>query len=169
MQNLPTQTPAEVLAISPEALECANCYLQCGDTRQTADQLGLEPQLVAQLLDRPEVRRYIDHVWMETGFNNRQTMRRAMDAVIRQKMQELEEAGTGSQKDIADLLLLSHKMSMEQLDRQIELAKLQAKQTELSVRNQVNVQINEGVPVGDGSKYAQLIGKLLEQNRDSAR
>jgi len=95
-------------------------------------------------------------------------MRAAMDQVIKQKFQELEESGTGSTKDIADLLALSHKMSMEYLDRQIELQKLQAKQTELQVKNQVNVQINEGVPIGDGSKYAQLIGKLLESNRDAS-
>ena len=96
------------------------------------------------------------------------SLRAAMDQVIKQKFQELEESGTGSTKDIADLLALSHKMSMEYLDRQIELQKLQAKQTELQVKNQVNVQINEGVPIGDGSKYAQLIGKLLESNRDAS-
>jgi hypothetical protein len=165
---LPTQSPAEVLKISPEALEVANCYLQTGSTREVADALQISTEQVVELLDRSEVKRYIDHVWMETGFNNRSTMRSAMDQVIKQKFQELEESGTGSTKDIADLLALSHKMSMEYLDRQIELQKLQAKQTELQVKNQVNVQINEGVPIGDGSKYAQLIGKLLESNRDAA-
>ena len=165
---LPTQSPAEVLKISPEALEVANCYLQLGSTREVADLLQISTEQVVELLDRSEVKRYIDHVWMETGFNNRSTMRAAMDQVIKQKFQELEESGTGSTKDIADLLALSHKMSMEYLDRQIELQKLQAKQTELQVKNQVNVQINEGVPIGDGSKYAQLIGKLLESNRDAS-
>ena len=81
-----------------------------------------------------------------------------MDQVIRQKFQELEEAGSGSTKDIADLLALSHKMSMEQLHLQLELEKL--KQKDASIKNQVNVQINEGI-VGDNSRYGDLINRLL--------
>ena len=90
------------------------------------------------------------------GFNNRFKMRRAMDAVLARKFQELEEADVGSSKDIAELLALSHKMTMEQLDREIQLEKLRAGGE--SVKNQVNVQINEG---GDGTKYGALIAKLL--------
>jgi hypothetical protein len=157
MQNLPTTTPAEVLTISPEALEVANCYLQCSNIHETADTLGLPTETIAAYLDRLEVKRYIDHVFMETGFNNRTLMRSAMDQVIRKKFQELEESDTGSTKDIADLLALSHKMTMDQLDRQIELEKLKTKREE-SVRNQVNVQINDGV---GGNNYNQLLTKLL--------
>ena len=77
-----------------------------------------------------------------------------MDALINQKFQELEESQTGSTKDISELLALSHKMSMELLDREIQLAKLQ----QGGPKNQVNVQINEG---GDGTRYGQLLQKLL--------
>ncbi|NDF92803.1 MAG: hypothetical protein EB115_12695 [Betaproteobacteria bacterium] len=81
-------------------------------------------------------------------------MRRAMDALIQQKFQELEESGVGSSKDIAELLSLSHKMSMDLLDREIQLEKLKQG---AGPQKQVNVQINET----DGSKYGQLIHKLI--------
>lgn len=150
--NLPTTTPAEVLAISPESLEIANCYLTCQNLTEVASLMDLPLAMVSQTLSRRDVKAYIDNVFFDVGFNNRFKMRSAMDALIRQKFQELEEAETGSNKDIAELLALSHKMTMEQLDKQIELEKLK----ESSVKNQVNVQIN-----GDGSRYGALISQLI--------
>jgi len=77
-----------------------------------------------------------------------------MDAVLRQKFQELEEAQMGSSKDISELLALSHKMTMEQLQLELQLEKLRSG----TPQSQVNVQINE---LGDGSRYGQLLQKLL--------
>jgi len=151
-QNL----PAETLNISPEALEVANCYLQCQDPREVANQLDLSPEAVTNILARREVRGYIDAVFMDTGYNNRFLLRRAMDALIKQKFSELEEGGVGSNKDIADLLQLSHKMSMDLLDRQIQLEKLR-QGSSTGPQKQVNVQINEL----DGSKYSQLVQRLV--------
>jgi hypothetical protein len=82
-------------------------------------------------------------------------MRRAMDALIKQKFSELKEAGAGSQKDIAELLALSHKMSMDLLDKEIQLEKIRSG---TAPQKQVNVQINEGL---DGSKYSKLVQQLI--------
>lgn len=151
-----THLPAETLQISPEALEVANCYLQLQDARKVADELDIDPQLVTNYLDRREVKQYIDLVFRDMGYNNRFLMRRAMDALIKQKFQELEESGVGSSKDIAELLQMSHKMSMDLLDREIQLEKAR---TQVSgPQKQVNVQINEGL---EGSKYAQLVQRLM--------
>lgn len=150
-----THLPAETIKISPEALEIANCYLQLQDVRQVAHELSLDPELVTTTLARREVRGYIDQVFFDTGYNNRFLMRSAVDALIKQKFQELEEAGVGSSKDIAELLALSHKMSMDLLDREIQLEKI--RQGNPGPQKQVNVQINDG----DGSKYGQLIHKLI--------
>jgi hypothetical protein len=98
-------------------------------------------------------------VFFDVGFNNRFKMRAAMDAIIKKKFQDMEEADVGSSKDIIEILALSHKMSMELLARQIELEKVQQA---TNVKNQVNVQINGS----DGSKYGQLINQLV--NLDSA-
>lgn len=150
-QNL----PAETLKIAPEALEVANCYLQTQDAKKVALELDLAPDLVTEILARREVRSYIDAVFMDTGFNNKFQMRAAMDALLKKKFQELHEADTGSTKDISELLALSHKMSMDLLDREIQLEKLR---TGTAPQKQVNVQINEGL---DGSKYSHLISKLI--------
>lgn len=156
MQNLPsTQAPAEVLAIAPEALEVANYYLQHQDVGMIAEELGISADLVADYLGRREVKAYINQVFFDVGFNNRFKMRSAMDAVLQKKFQELEESESGSSKDIADLLALSHKMTMELMDKEIALEKLRAGNS--GPKNQVNVQINDGV----GGNYGALINKLL--------
>lgn len=149
-QNL----PAETIQIAPEALEVANCYLQVQDARKVADELDLPVSLVTEILSRREVRSYVDHVFMDTGFNNRFEMRAAMDALIRKKFQEMHDADVGSTKDITELLALSHKMSMDLLDREIQLEKLRAQPA--GPQKQVNVQIND-----DGSKYSHLISRLI--------
>jgi len=149
----PTQTPAEVLDISPEALEVANCYLQTQNLEETADALDIPKEMVTQILAKKEVKAYIDHVFMNLGFNNRFRMREAMDAIIKKKFQELEESETGSSKDIAELLALSHKMTMDEMSRQIELEKLR----QSNIKTQTNIQINDG----GGSKYDALIERLI--------
>jgi hypothetical protein len=150
-----THLPAETVRISPEALEVANAYLQLNDARAVAQELDLDPEVVTNLLARREVKSYIDSVFFDSGYNNRFLMRRAMDALIKQKFSELEESQTGSTKDIAELLQMSHKMSMDLLDREIQLEKAR---TQTGPQKQVNVQINEGL---DGSKYGQLVQKLI--------
>ncbi len=152
---MPQNLPAETLQIAPEALEVANCYLQVQDARKVADELDMPVTLVTEILARREVKSYVDHVFMDTGFNNRFEMRAAMDALIRKKFQEMHEADVGSTKDITELLALSHKMSMDLLDREIQLAKAQQS---TAPQKQVNVQINEGL---DGSKYSHLISRLI--------
>ena len=155
MNNIvPTNTPAETLRISPEGLEVANAYLQLQDLQKVAAELDMPVDMVTSMLAKREVKTYIDNVFMNVGFNNQFKLRSAMDALIGQKFQELEEAGVGSGKDIADLLALSHKMTIETLDRQIALEKLKSE----SVKNQVNVQVNE---FGSGA-YGNLMEKLLK-------
>jgi hypothetical protein len=153
----PDAGPAEYIQISPEALEVANCYLQVQDIRQVAEQLEISVDLVSDLLGRREVKAYVDHVYLDTGFNNRYKMRRAMDAIIAKKFQEMEEADTGSNKDILEILALSHKMTMDQMDKQLQLEKIRAERG--GPKTQVNVQVNnEG-----GSNYDRLLNKLMGQ------
>lgn len=152
MNQIQPHHPAEVLEISPEALEVANCYLQTQSAQEVANTLDLPIELVTKTLAKREVRAYIDQVFFDTGFNNRFKMRQAMDAIIQRKFQELDEAEIGSSKDIVDILALSHKMTMETLDKQLELEKLRQQ----NIKSQVNVQINEA-----GSNYGNLIEKLI--------
>jgi hypothetical protein len=150
-----THLPAETVRISPEALEVANAYLQLNDARQVAEELGIDPEVVTSILAKREVKGYIDSVFFDSGYNNRFLMRKAMDALIKQKFQELKESQMGSTKDIAELLQMSHKMSMDLLDREIQLEKAK---TQTGPQKQVNVQINEGL---EGSKYGKLVQQLI--------
>lgn len=157
MTTLPVRHPAEVLQIDPEGLHIANSYLVHQTLEKTAQELGLDSSLVASHLSRPEIKSYINTVFRDMGFNNRFKIRQALDCVISRKFQELQESDTGSSKDIAELLALSHKMSMEELDREIALEKIRSS----SIRSQVNVQINEGI---QGGNYANLLQRLLSDN-----
>lgn len=160
MQNLPqTQSPAEALAISPENLEIANCFLELQDSQRVADSLDVPLDFVTRVLARSEIKAYINQVFYEVGFNNRFRMRDLMDTLIKKKLSDMEESETGSNKDITDLIALSHKMSMEMLDKEIQLEKLRQGSASAAVKNQVNVQINDGI--GDGTKYGALISKLI--------
>lgn len=157
MTTLPTLHPAEILQISPEALEVANHYLQIQDIDKVCSELELDREYVLKTLDKPEVKRYVDQVFMDLGFNNRFKMRRAMDALISKKFEELDEAGVGSSKDIIEILALSHKMTMECLDREIALEKLKQKNN-TNIKSQVNVQINDQ----QGTNYGSLLEKLMK-------
>jgi orotate phosphoribosyltransferase-like protein len=154
-KNLPTVTPAEVLEISPEALEIANAYLQVQDADKVADDLDISKDTVLAVLNRREVKSYIDNVFLDLGFNNRFKLRKAMDAIIAKKFQELDEAGIGSSKDILEILQVSHKMTMDYMDKQIQLEKLKSD----NVKSQVNVQINDA-----GSNYGNLIERIINAN-----
>lgn len=153
--NLAPRHPAEILDISPEALEVANTYLQLQDVAKVSEELNISQDLVTKLLARREVRAYIDQVFLDMGFNNRFKLRRAVDAIISKKFEELDEAGVGSSKDILELLAFSHKMTMETMQKEIELKKLD----QSNVKTQTNIQINDG-----GSNYGNLIERLISNN-----
>lgn len=154
--TLPTASPAEVIAISPEALEVANCYLQFQNAAQVAEELQLPSDQVTQILSRREVRAYIDHVFFDMGFNNRFRLRSLMDTIIAKKLEEMDEAGVSTSKDILEILALSHKMTMEAYDKEIALRKLD----QSNVKTQTNIQINDQ-SVSEGSRYGSLLEKLL--------
>jgi hypothetical protein len=145
----------DLIKLDPKNLEVANQYLQTPNVQEVADALDLPLEVVVDTIKLPEVKRYIDQVFMDMGYNNRFLLREALDQVIKQKFQELDQSELGSNKDIADLLLQSHKMSMDLLDREIQLLKLQQEQ---KLQNQVNVQINNDL----GSNYQQLLERLLK-------
>jgi len=159
--NLPVNTPAEYIAISPEALQIANAYLQNPDLAKVAEDLDIPKDLVSDILDRKEVRAYINNVFFSLGFNNRFQMRDLMDTIIKKKLQEMDESDTGSTKDITEILALSHKMTIELLDKEIALEKIRSAN---QLKNQVNVQINDNA---GGSKYSSLIEQLIKGTIDA--
>lgn len=158
ISSLPTSTPAESLAISPEALEVANCFLQTQDIGKTAAELDISLDLVSQMLNRREVKAYVDHVFASMGFNNKFKVRDLIDTIIQKKLQQMDEADVGSTKDITEILALSHKITMEQQAHELAIEKLRSAQ---QIRTQVNIQQNN-VDQGTTTRYSSLIQQLLQ-------
>lgn len=141
----------QTINIAPEALEIANCYLETSDAKTVAAKLGIPAELVTEYLAKKEVSDYINHVFFEMGWNNRFKLRKLMDNLIDKKLEELDEAEIGSNKDIVDMLETSLRMTLEM--QKIELAK--AKANAATITNQTNIQIN------NNPNYNNLIDRLL--------
>jgi len=137
---------------SPEGIEIANTYLATGSIARTAELCYITEDKVTEYLDKAEVRRYIDTVYLDTGYRNKFKLGSLLDKIIESKLEEAEESEIYTNKDLLDVMLLAHKMRMD------ELAAM-AKAT--TVQNQTNVQINaEGSVFGAGN-YGKLMEKLL--------
>ena len=147
----------ELTTISPEGLEIANSYLQFGNIRGVCDYLQVPEQQVVEVLNKREVKKYIDTVYLDMGYRNKNNIASVLDEMIASKLDEAQETGVYSSKDLADLLQMAHKMRMDEIKAQADLLKAEG----TSIRNQTNVQINDAaLPFGQGN-YGKLMEKLL--------
>lgn len=147
----------EITTISPEGMEVANTYLQYGNIRGVVDSLGVPEYKVAEILNKREVKKYIDTVYLDMGYRNKNNIASVLDEMIQSKLEEAQETGVYSSKDLADLLQMAHKMRMDEIKAQTELEKA----SNAAIRSQTNVQINEGIPFGQGN-YGKLMEKLMK-------
>lgn len=138
--------------ISPEGASIANTYLAnaCSLT-ETSHAMGLPTHEIAATLQQPLVKHYVNGILRENGYRHMVKIAEKLDDLVEKKWLELEEADIGSNKDIAELLQLAHKMRMD-------MSKLLqadiAKEGPASVRQtQVNV-------YGEGN-YGKLMEKLV--------
>ena len=134
----------ELVKISPECLEVANTYLQTMSIAETSRSLCMPVDEVTAYLDKKEIKRYIDAVFMEQGYMNRHTLQSVLTSIITAKLEECEESEIYTQKDLADLLMMAHKMRMDEL-------KLQQENNKTEVKTQVNVQNN----------YSALLDRIM--------
>jgi len=149
----------ELTVISPEGLEVANSYLQFGNIKAVSECLQVAENKVVETLNKREVKRYIDTVYLDLGYRNRQNIATVMDDMIQSKLDEAQETGMYSNKDLADLLQQAHKMRMDEIKAQADLEKI----NQTNIKSMTNVQINEGIPFGQGN-YGKLMEKLLNGN-----
>jgi phage terminase small subunit len=115
---------------------------------------------VAEVLNKREIKQYIDTVFLDTGYRNRFKLSETLDLLIEKKLEEAEETQIYTNKDMADLLAMAHKMRIEELKAQTEMEKAKA----LTVRTQVNIQDNSGLPFGQGN-YGKLLEKLMKEDK----
>ena len=146
---------SKVTTISPEGLEIANSYLQFGNIRGVCQHLQVSEDRVVEALNKREVKKYIDTVYLDMGFRNKNNIASALDEIIASKLEEAQESGMYSNKDLADLLQMAHKMRMDEIKAQAD-----AEKATTNIRTQNNVQINDGsIPFGQGN-YGKLMDKL---------
>ena len=143
--------------ISPEGLEIANAYLEYGSIPTVSHRLGIGESIVSEMLNRREVKQYIDTVYLDTGYRNRFKLADTLDTLIDKKMEEAEESEIYTSKDLADLLQMAHKMRIDEMKAQAELEKAKA----TNIKNQTNIQVNDDA-FGSGN-YGKLMEKLLKK------
>ena len=145
--------------ISPEGLEVANAYLELGNIPAVCVRLKIDEGECSEILAKREIKQYVDQVYLDTGYRNRFKLAEALDNIIDQKLEEAEESEVYTNKDLADLIQLAHKMRMDEMKAQADLEKAKA----TNIKSQTNVQINGEVPFGQGN-YGNLMKKLLKEN-----
>ena len=138
----------KLVKLAPENLEVANAYLSSGSASVAANELALSIDKVYEVLEKNEVREYLNSVYLDQGYRNRFRLAELLDEVIEKKLQEARESDQYSSKDLVDIISLAHKMSEDH--------RKDAKAT-TNIRQQ-NVQINS--PFGEGN-YGKLMEKLL--------
>ena len=134
----------ELALPAPEWLEVANSYIELGSIPAVAHRLGVQPYLITDVLGRKDVRDYLNQVYLDMGYRNRDKLGAVMDTIIDAKLKEAQESEIYSSKDLAELIMMAHKMRMEEI---------KATATP-EIKNQTNVQIN-------GDNYGKLMEMLL--------
>jgi len=146
--------------ISPEGLEVAEAYLRTWDVNETAALLDMPLHLVAACLKTREVKKYVDTVFMDVGYRNKHKLGSVLDKVIELKMEEMEDAEIGSNKDITEVLALAHKFRMDELKLMLEYEKLTQADKKQEAQTINNVQVNN---TPESSNYNNLLTALLEK------
>jgi len=143
----------ELTIIAPENLEVANAFLQYGNIKAVHQYLGLPDNVIVEILNKKEVKRYIDTVYLDLGYRNRANIAAVMDEIIQQKLEQAAETGLYSSKDLVDIMQIAHKMRMDEIKAMNDSEKS-------GIKTQNNIQINETSTFGSGN-YGKLMEKLL--------
>lgn len=147
----------EVTTISPEGIEVATRYLQYGNIRAVCEDLHLSEDQVAEWLNKREVKKYIDTVYLDMGYRNRNNIANLLDEMIQSKLEEARESGMYTNKDLFELLQMAQKIRNDELKAQTDAEKVQG----TNIKNQNNIQINDGSGSFGQGNYGKLMDKLL--------
>jgi len=139
--------------ISPEGASIANTYLAnaCSLT-DSSKALNLPTHEISAVLQQPLIKTYVNSILRESGYRHMVKIAEKLDNLIDRKWKELDEAEIGSNKDIADLLGMHHKMRLE-MSRL-----LQTDVDKGAVGNTRNTQVNVYGP----GNYGKLMKKLVD-------
>jgi len=139
-------------AISPEGASIANTYLaNACSLKDASHSLNIPTHEISAVLQQPLVKTYVNGILRENGYRHMVVIAEKLDQLVEKKWEELEEAEIGSNKDIAELLQLAHKM-------RLDMAKLLQSDVEKTAPGTVKqTQVNV---YGEGN-YGKLMEKLI--------
>jgi len=92
----------EAPPLDPVVLALANDYLSGKGVVEIADEYGITEDRVTAVIEKKEVKNYIDSVFATQGYLNRIKRINLINQVIDQKIQEAVETGNYSKKDLLD-------------------------------------------------------------------
>ena len=97
-------------ALDPVFLSIANDYLSGKSIAALADEYCLPADRITSVIEKKEVKSYIDTVYATQGYLNRVKRINLINQVIEQKMADALETGVLSKKDLLDWLKLLNDM-----------------------------------------------------------
>ena len=142
--------------ISPEEMDIAETYLKYTDVALTAQALDLPVHMVADFLEKPPVKRFIDNMYLQAGFRNRHRIGDVLDEMMAHKLLEAQESEQYTKADLLEILKFAHKVRIDEA----ELIANASKRDSMNIKSQTNVQIN-----GNASNLDTLVGKLIDANK----
>lgn len=103
----------EAPPLDPVVLGVANLHLEGMTPSEISQEMDLPSDIVSQILDKKEVKSYVDNVYLAQGYMSRMKRINLINQVINAKIQEALETEVYSKKDLLDWLKLLHDMEKE--------------------------------------------------------
>ena len=100
----------EAPEIDPVLLGIANRHIEGASIPDIAEQFNISEDRVAQVLDRREVKQYVDKVYLSQGFLNRFKRIQLINQVIDKKIQDVALGEEYTKKDLLEWLRLLQDM-----------------------------------------------------------
>ena len=144
----------EIATISPEALEFTNTYLTTLDLEITAQELGISLEQSSNYIEKAEVKKFINTVFLEQGYMNKFKITSLLEKIIVSKLEEAEETGIYSNKDLMEIVKLLHTIHMDHSKAE----------RENSPSKQTNVQVNNY-----GDNLSSLVDRVIQGETNNAR
>ena len=120
----------EAPEVDPKYLILANELLSGKSIPQIAEEYSLSNDQVTSVVERTEVKRYIDSIYMSQGYLHRSRRMKIINEVIDEKLAEGRETGVFSKRDLLEWLKLLNDMEKDARPKQPSTA--------VQVNNQTN-------------------------------
>ena len=100
----------ETPPLDPVVLAIANDYLSGKSIETMSDEYGVSQDRITSVIEKKEVKAYIDGVYATQGYLNRVKRINLINKVIEQKIQDAVETGVFSKKDLLDWMKHLHEV-----------------------------------------------------------